>query len=631
MAALVLVVWSLGGVVLDAQAQRQQTERSNRGRTVERGKSSQKNARATQRRSSNRESSARQSRSSNSRQSSARQSRSPSRQPAARQSRPSSSRERTQSRSSSQSREVNRSTNQRSNTRSSTRSREVTRQANRNGNTRSTTRSREVTRQATRNGNSRSATRSREVQRENARNGNSRSATRSTDRTRTTNGTRTNGTRSGVRSGEATRGGSRGSTGVRGGTRSGGSTSLTAPHSQQPDFQRGSSRSNGTRSGVRTDRNRDRNTTVRGGRNGGGTRSTYTPRGSTGRGATGTYRQDRAGRVYVESGRRQRGHSPFERGRHRYRNNYVTFNYNYFYNYRYGSPSLYKRFKRARWYDYHYRKYPFYRPSSFININIVWPWQRRYRQRWRPRYTYRQTVYVEAGWGNRYRDAEVEVQTYYSQEVRRAGRNSAEVDIFIDQLDIFENGRFVGTVRDIPRELSRVRATVSRDGRVRLDRDIFIVGDSFSGFELISTRYYDGFVLDRYRRNDGYRVGEVDLFRERVFTKRRSELFRPNDFNGFVPISILPEDVDWLTDFGQGSVSAYYYGDDPDVFYGSYGDGDLSQPYYSQRDSQGQPLTAPSLQPRTSDPLQLTDDQQFNTENGATIRLRRDTQIQRIR
>ncbi|GAB5519932.1 MAG: hypothetical protein RhofKO_21830 [Rhodothermales bacterium] len=433
------------------------------------------------------------------------------------------------------------------------------------------------------------------------------------------------------------RDGSRGSTGVRGGTRGGNTRSNAIPQVQQPDLQRGgNTRSNGSRNGVRTDRNRDRNTDVRGGRNG-GTRSTYTPPGATGRGATGTYRQAPDGRVYVESGRQRRNHSPYERGRHRYRNNYTTYNYNYFYNYHYGSPRLYNRYHRVRWYDDHRRHYPYYRPSSFININVVWPWERRYRQRWRPRYTYRQTVYVEAGWGNGYRDAEVEVQTYYSQEVRKAGRRSAEIDIYIDQLDIYENGQYLGTVRDIPRELGRVRATVHRDGRVKLNRDIFIVGDSYSGFELISTRYYDGFVLDHYRGKHGYRVGEVDLYRERVHKKRRSELFRPNDFNGFVPISVLPEDVDWLTDYGQGSVSAYYYGDDPDVFYGSYGDGysdygDTNRPYYSQRgNSQGQPLSAPALQPRTTDPLQLSDDQQFNTQNGATIRLKRDTQIQRIR
>lgn len=327
----------------------------------------------------------------------------------------------------------------------------------------------------------------------------------------------------------------------------------------------------------------------------------------------------------------------------------------YYKRYHHTRPDVYRHYQRPKIYFHHRR------PNVYVNIDIRWPWKRRYQAGWAPRYVYKQVVYAEADWGHRtpwYRDAELDVRTHYRQEVRYANDRYAEIDIHIEAIELYEDGYFLGEVRRIPNSLGRVRAKVYRNGRVTFNRDMFLLGDSYSGFEMISTRHYEGYILDAYHRSHGYRVGKVDLYQERVVKKRRSRLFNPHDFNGFVPISLLPENTDWLIDAGLGAVTAHYYGDDPDYFYGGSDDYYDDYSYRAAPQADKRVSTLPRAVPRTSTngtnasapapkvvprqgtrggeaaqnatPLRLEDDQAFKTQSGATIRLKRQTEISRV-
>ena len=51
------------------------------------------------------------------------------------------------------------------------------------------------------------------------------------------------------------------------------------------------------------------------------------------------------------------------------------------------------------------------------------------------------------------------------------------------------------------------------------------------------------------------RVGRLDLRRERVRPVRHSRLFDDRHFRGYVPMSLLPEDAEWLWDVGSDAMS----------------------------------------------------------------------------
>ena len=297
---------------------------------------------------------------------------------------------------------------------------------------------------------------------------------------------------------------------------------------------------------------------------------------------------------------------------------------------------------------YHKKKRYYFKPiiRPFIHIDIHWPWEHRYHHGWRPRYQYRQVIYVDARWGCQHRrESRVEVQTSYYHELRHASRNKAEVDIYIERIEFYdENGGSLGEVHDIPKRLSRIRATVYRDGHVTFDRNVFIVGDAYAGFEMISTRYYDGFLIDAYRPSHGMRVGVVDLYRRRVVPASYSRHFDPNHFDGYVPVSLLPDDSGWLLDYGDASYSATYYDQDP-YYYGGYSDYDQAydDPYYGDDyyeedyyvDESGQPHynVRSTVAEANFDvaPLTTVRDRSYQTAIGATIQLKRETSFVRVK
>jgi hypothetical protein len=282
---------------------------------------------------------------------------------------------------------------------------------------------------------------------------------------------------------------------------------------------------------------------------------------------------------------------------------------------------------------------------------VAWPWQYRYHRHWEPHYRYRQVVYVEVGWGRHRRTIDIDVRTRYHQRVRHANGRYAEVDIYIDAIELYRNGRFMGEVNRIPDELSHIVATVYRDGEVMFDRDVFLVGDPEVGFEMISTRHYDGYVLDRYRDGHGYRVGSLSLRRQRVYMRSYSRLFDPYRFNGYAPISLLP-DRGVLADYGEDAISYRYYRDDEyDPYYGGrYEDpygyeeggiyynanpyaGDNPQRPYDARNKYVGGLDAPRVStasPQTA-PFASSSRDEYRTEAGVNVTMRRDIELERIR
>jgi hypothetical protein len=307
---------------------------------------------------------------------------------------------------------------------------------------------------------------------------------------------------------------------------------------------------------------------------------------------------------------------------------------------------------RDRGHYYYHPRYPhrkvYYRPR--IHIDLHWPWEHRYRHHWSPRYRYRQVVYINVGWGGgrHHRDGRIEVETWYRQRVRHADGRYAEVDITLERIDLYRDGRYIGQVDHIPDDLGHIRATIYRNGRVSFSRDVFLLGDLYTGFEMISTRHYDGYVLDRWHRSHDLRVGVLDLRRERVYHARHSRLFNPYDFNGHAPISLLPDDQDLLWDYGTVSYydDDYYYEYDYDDGYGGddYGDGGYYAPRGDSRDPRslnpayrGESGTTDRAEPnalapptQSPQPLRRQQEQTFNTGQGATIRMQRQTEIQRV-
>ena len=210
------------------------------------------------------------------------------------------------------------------------------------------------------------------------------------------------------------------------------------------------------------------------------------------------------------------------------------------------------------------------RPSSRIHVHVAWPWEVRYHRHWSPRYRYRQVVIVRSDWGRSSRESRIEMETTYRHRVRFANEDYAVLDIDVEQIAIYDNGRYLGMVEQIPSHLSSIEATVFRNGDIAFDRDLFLVGDRRAGFEIISTEFDDGFAGQGYRYGDDIRVGRVDLKHGRVRSADYSRLFDPNRWQGFAPISLLPEDEGWLWDFGADAISAAR--DDYDAYYG-FGDG----------------------------------------------------------
>lgn len=286
----------------------------------------------------------------------------------------------------------------------------------------------------------------------------------------------------------------------------------------------------------------------------------------------------------------------------------------------------------------------YHRPH--IQVNVTWPWQNRYYRKWKPHYRYKQVVYVNIGSHKKYYRSRIDVRTDYHQEVRYADHQKAVVDIYLDRIEVYKDGYFYGEVYRIPDHLSHIEATIYRNGDIVYDKDVFLVGDPQVGFEMISTRNYDGYILDYYDRSHGYKVGKLDFRRGRVYSRRSSRLFDPYGYNTHAPISLLPEDR-YLADYGYDSVSYNYYDDNHDPYYGGsydddyydyYDDGSYYQYEAPRNSTYGKSSINPTYSKQTvqariaaSGPIKLNNNQSINTRAGLSIKLEREGELERIR
>lgn len=278
-------------------------------------------------------------------------------------------------------------------------------------------------------------------------------------------------------------------------------------------------------------------------------------------------------------------------------------------------------------YRHHHKRYRRYKrhllDRPYVHIDLDWPWEHRYRTGWKPRYRHRQVVVINVGQGPRARRSHVEVQTDYYHRIVRADRRRAVVDLYIDRITLYDRGRFIGEVDRVPQSLGRIRATIHRDGYIEYDRDVFLVGDPYVGFELIQTRHYRDYVLGAYHRDHGYRAGVLDLRRGRVETVRRSRLFDPYGYVEYAPLSLLPEQDGWLLDYGRQSFSGAYYERDPLYYGGYYNDEYYEDDYYDY--GAGGDAGYYGVQPLTR-----TDRDRYATRDGAAVVFQRESQFIRV-
>lgn len=297
-----------------------------------------------------------------------------------------------------------------------------------------------------------------------------------------------------------------------------------------------------------------------------------------------------------------------------------------------------------------YANPPYHRTRVHRHARSRWVWECHYEQRWAPRFRYSQVVTVDVGWGRHRRAMDLDIRTFYKQRIRYANHRKAEVELTIDRIEVYRGRRFLGYVEHIPHRLRTVDATIYRNGRIDFERDLFLVGDPAQGFELISTRYYDGYVLDRYERRHGFRVGTVSFRRHRVYTAHHSRFFDPYDFHGYAPIGLLPApDVMWDNQYASYLDCGWEYQRDWHTHYSPQPDrrvrtsrgrtaarGTTSAgPVVEQdRTRQGTAYQPENSSPRGSTTRQAarrrTDDQTIRTERGATIRVQREAQLERV-
>jgi hypothetical protein len=187
-----------------------------------------------------------------------------------------------------------------------------------------------------------------------------------------------------------------------------------------------------------------------------------------------------------------------------------------------------------------------------VHVRIDWPWKAHYSRHRTPRYRHRRVVVTGRYWGhgslNSAVTSRVEIDAHYSRRVLFADDHSAEFEIRIEKIDTYVEGRYYGSIAVIPEEFRTIRARVQDNGRVEFDREIFILGDPGSGFEMVSTQFYGGYVMDNYRASDGYAAAKLDFRNGRASRIRKSRLFRPFDARAHVPVSLLPEEQGWLWD-----------------------------------------------------------------------------------
>jgi hypothetical protein len=174
-------------------------------------------------------------------------------------------------------------------------------------------------------------------------------------------------------------------------------------------------------------------------------------------------------------------------------------------------------------------------------------------------------VNTRSDYGSGEYNSNLEVHTSIKQTVRRVYGDRVKMEFRIEGISLYRDGYYLGEIHGTPRSHGTMKVTLYNDGYVEFDRMVYLVGDEDVGFELISTKYYGGHLLNEYRRGDGLRAAELDFYDRRVHTVRYSRLFDPSNFNGLVPIALMPDDEYWGFQYLTGG---HRYSDD--YYFGSY-------------------------------------------------------------
>ena len=214
-----------------------------------------------------------------------------------------------------------------------------------------------------------------------------------------------------------------------------------------------------------------------------------------------------------------------------------------------------RHFGNRNYYRYHpyygrYDKYSYYRRNYYrrgraaLGFYIHIPFfKSHYRSGYTRRFVYRQRFKSNSHYNGRSYGVELNVHTQLKKKVRNISRDRVKIEFEIERISLFDGNVFLGDVDRIPGNLDEIEAVVHPDGYVEFDKMVHLIGDLDSGFELISTRHYNGSLLSSYENGHRMDVGELDLRDGRVHKVRNSRLFNPYDgYNGLVPISLLPDD-----------------------------------------------------------------------------------------
>ncbi len=310
----------------------------------------------------------------------------------------------------------------------------------------------------------------------------------------------------------------------------------------------------------------------------------------------------------------------------------------------YGTPV-----RRYRPYWYTPRRYYRYgRPAVGFYIRVP-SYHIRYLNRDRY-FVYKQTVNTRSDYGAGQYNAELEVHTRLKQTIKHVYSDRIKMEFRVEGISLYRGGYFLGEVHGTPRSHGTMKVTLYNDGYVEFDRMVYLVGDEEIGFELISTRYYGGHLLNEYRRGDGLRAAELDFYERRVHTVNRSRVFDPYDFNGLVPIALMPDDEYWGFQYLTGGhrfsndyyTGAYDYYDgydarDDDRFYSGssyyYGDvlddrGRAGAPLFSTVDDRLE-----RMERTTTDSDQAFSNggrYEYTLENGSKVAVERVVEIKQI-
>lgn len=166
----------------------------------------------------------------------------------------------------------------------------------------------------------------------------------------------------------------------------------------------------------------------------------------------------------------------------------------------------------------------------------VWPWWRWYRTGISPQFAYRQVV--ETGPRRGRRAQRFEIRTRYRYVPRRVSRRVADVDVLITGIDVYQRGRFLGSIERIPPRIRRTRARIFRNRPARIDREVAVIGGGGFGYELLALR--PGRV---WQRPAVLAAARVNVRRGAAIPVRRSSLVYARGARYLTPIPLLPPDI----------------------------------------------------------------------------------------